>query len=129
METFREELRAWLQANLDDETRAAASNQQTVDSATQVEALPRWQHRLADAGYAAISWPKEYGGRGAGVLEQVVYTEEMDRARAPGDLNPIGMSNIAPAIMMYGTDEQKHTLLPRMLRGDDIWCQGFSEPE
>ena len=63
------------------------------------------------------------------MLEQVVHTEEMDRARAPYDLNPVGMSNIAPAIMTYGTEEQKRTLLPRMLRGDDIWCQGFSEPE
>ncbi len=61
-------------------------------------------------------------------MEQVVYAEEMHRARAPGTLNPIGLSNIAPAIIEHGTDEQKRTLLPRMLRGDDIWCQGFSEP-
>ena len=129
METFRAELRSWLEANLDDETRAAANSERAVDSAQQVEVLRRWQHRMADAGYAAIAWPKEYGGRVAGVLEQVIHAEEMDRARAPYDLNPIGMSNIAPAIMTYGTEEQKTTLLPRMLRGDDIWCQGFSEPE
>jgi hypothetical protein len=129
VETFREDLRAWLGANLDDETRAATSPEHTVDSAQQVEILRRWQHKMADAGYAAIAWPQEYGGRGAGVLAQVIHAEEMDRARAPYDLNPIGMSNIAPAIMTYGTEEQKTTLLPRMLRGDDIWCQGFSEPE
>src|SRR3954467_5518258 len=129
METFRAELRAWLDANLDDETRAAAASARTVDSTTQVEALRRWQHKLADAGYAAIAWPKEYGGRGARVLEQVIHAEEMDRARAPTDLNPIGMANIAPAIMTWGTEDQKTTFLPRMLRGDDIWCQGFSEPD
>ena len=58
-----------------------------------------------------------------------MYAEEMHRAGAPGTLNPLGLSNIAPAIIEHGTDEQKRTLLPRMLRGDDIWCQGFSEPE
>jgi alkylation response protein AidB-like acyl-CoA dehydrogenase len=63
------------------------------------------------------------------VLEQLVYTEETTRARAPLPLNVIGMNNIAPAIMQYGTESQKTTLLPRMMRADDIWCQGMSEPE
>ena len=84
---------------------------------------------MADAGWAAVSWPREYGGRGATVLEQLVYTEETTRARAPMPLNVIGMNNIAPAIMQYGTEIQKTTLLPRMMRADDIWCQGMSEPE
>ncbi len=79
--------------------------------------------------YAAIAWPEEYGGRGASVMEQVVFAEEMHRAGAPGTLNPLGLSNIAPAIIEHGTEEQKRSLLPRMLRGDDIWCQGFSEPD
>src|ERR1700720_1178095 len=91
--------------------------------------LRAWNCRLADAGYAAIAWPVEYGGRGAGVMEQVVQAEEMSRADAPGTLNPIGISNIAPAIMEFGTEEQRRRFLPRMLRGDDIWCQGFSEPD
>jgi alkylation response protein AidB-like acyl-CoA dehydrogenase len=84
---------------------------------------------MADAGWAAVSWPREYGGRGATVLEQLVYTEETTRARAPLPLNVIGMNNIAPAIMQYGTEIQRTTLLPRMMRADDIWCQGMSEPE
>ena len=84
---------------------------------------------MADAGWAAVSWSREYGGRGATVLEQLVYTEETTRARAPLPLNVIGMNNIAPAIMQYGTENQKTTLLPRMMRADDIWCQGMSEPE
>src|SRR6202044_3416076 len=84
---------------------------------------------MADAGWAALSWPQEYGGRGAGVLEQLVCAEETTRARAPVHLNVIGMNNIAPAIMQHGTEAQKRTLLPRMMRADDIWCQGMSEPE
>src|SRR5262249_4404082 len=73
--------------------------------------------------------PVEYGGRGASLMEQVVYAEEMHRAGAPGTVNIIGLSNIAPAIMEHGTEEQKRNLLPRMLRGDDICCQGFWEPD
>ena len=91
--------------------------------------MREWNARLADAGYAAISWPEEYGGRGAGLLEHVVLSEELSRADAPGTVNVVGISNIAPAIMHFGTEEQKRGFLPRMLRGDDIWCQGFSEPD
>jgi alkylation response protein AidB-like acyl-CoA dehydrogenase len=84
---------------------------------------------VSDAGWAAVSWPREYGGRGATILEQLAYAEETTRARAPVPLNVIGINNIAPAIMQYGTDSQKRELLPRMARADDIWCQGMSEPE
>ena len=91
--------------------------------------LRAWDATMADAGWGAVSWPQEYGGRGATVLEQLVYAEETTRARAPVPLNVIGMNNIAPAIMQYGTDAQKRELLPRMVRADDIWCQGMSEPE
>ncbi len=126
-EAFRLEIRAWLDQYLDDELRAIAGR--GVNSYP--EALPRlreWNRKLADAGYAAIAWPRRYGGRDAGIMDQVVLAEEMSRAGAPGTLNPLGISNVAPAIMTYGTEEQRSELLPRMLRGDDIWCQGFSEP-
>jgi alkylation response protein AidB-like acyl-CoA dehydrogenase len=127
VEAFRREVRTWLEANLEEEFRgltyAAEPGEQWVAS------MRRWNARLADAGYAAISWPREYGGRGAGLLEQVVLAEELSRVDAPGSINVIGLSNIAPAILQFGTEEQKRRLLPRMLRGDDIWCQGFSEPD
>jgi alkylation response protein AidB-like acyl-CoA dehydrogenase len=126
-EQFRAELRDWLSANLTDEL-IAARRPSGRDDAT-FDKLRAWNRTMADAGWAAVSWSKEYGGRGATVLEQLVYTEETTRARAPMPLNVIGLNNIAPAIMEYGTESQKTTLLPRMMRADDIWCQGMSEPE
>ena len=127
VEQFRSELRDWLSANLTDELIAARRPSGHDDVV--FEKLRAWNRTMADAGWAAVSWPREYGGRGATVLEQLVYTEETTRARAPLPLNVIGMNNIAPAIMQYGTESQKTTLLPRMMRADDIWCQGMSEPE
>jgi alkylation response protein AidB-like acyl-CoA dehydrogenase len=126
-EQFRGELRAWLAANLTDDLIAV--RRPTGRDEAAFEALRTWNRTMADAGWAAVSWPREYGGRGATVMEQLVYTEETTRARAPLPLNVIGMNNIAPAIMQYGTEAQKETLLPRMMRADDIWCQGMSEPE
>ncbi|GBG39464.1 acyl-CoA dehydrogenase family protein [Mycobacterium montefiorense] len=126
-EQFRIELRAWLSANLADELVAARRNLGRDDAT--FEMMRAWSRTMSDAGWAAVSWPSEYGGRGATVLEQLVYTEETTRARAPMPLNVIGMNNIAPAIMQYGTEDQKQTLLRRMMRADDIWCQGMSEPE
>jgi alkylation response protein AidB-like acyl-CoA dehydrogenase len=127
VEQFRKELHAWLAANLTEEV-AAAGRRRGRDPET-FETLRAWDATLADAGWGAVSWPQEYGGRGAGVLEQLTYAEETIHARAPVPLNVIGLNNIAPAIMQYGTDAQKRELLPRMVRADDIWCQGMSEPE
>jgi alkylation response protein AidB-like acyl-CoA dehydrogenase len=126
-EAFRAEFRAWLDQNLTDDFRSSSTDMDP--SGDRLERLHRWNRTLADAGYAAIAWPVEYGGRGAGTMEQVVFAEEMSGADAPDTLNPIGISNIAPAIMEFGTEAQKRHFLPRMLRGDDIWCQGFSEPD
>src|SRR5205814_1596953 len=127
-EAFRAEFRAWLETTLDDELRALAGSGVGARG-EHIAAMRAWNRTLADAGYAAIAWPVEYGGRGAGLMEQVVFAEEMARAGAPGTLNPIGIPNIAPSIVAWGTEEQKRTFLPAMLRGDHIWCQGFSEPD
>jgi alkylation response protein AidB-like acyl-CoA dehydrogenase len=127
-EDFRAEFRAWLDANLADEDRRHGHADLELDG-DRLGRLRDWNAKLADAGFAAIGWPPQYGGRGAGVMEQVVFAEEMSRARAPGTLNPIGLANIAPSIMQWGSEEQKRRFLRPMLRGDDIWCQGFSEPD
>jgi alkylation response protein AidB-like acyl-CoA dehydrogenase len=126
-EQFRAELRSWLAANLTEDIVAATRHPGADDQA--FELLRKWNARLADDGWAAVAWPTAYGGRGASVLEQLVYAEETTRARVPNPLNIIGINNIAPAIMQYGSERQKLDLLPRMLRADDIWCQGMSEPE
>jgi alkylation response protein AidB-like acyl-CoA dehydrogenase len=126
-EAFRAEMRAWLDAHVPDDLRGVGLYD--VDRPGMLESLRAWNRELADAGYAAIAWPAEYGGRGAGVFDQVVLAEELSRADAPTTLNPIGIANIAPAIMAFGTEEQKRRFLPRMRRADDIWCQGFSEPD
>jgi alkylation response protein AidB-like acyl-CoA dehydrogenase len=127
VEPFRQELRAWLSANLTDEMKTADRRRGRDPQAFQT--LREWDAAVADAGWGAVSWPTEYSGRGATVLEQLVYAEETTLARAPMPLNVIGINNIAPAIMQYGTDAQKQQLLRRMVRADDIWCQGMSEPE
>ena len=98
-EAFRTEFRAWLEDNLDLDHESARGVMSAWESPEELDRMRRWNRTLADAGYAAIAWPVEYGGRGAGLIEQVVYAEELHRAGAPGTLNPIGISNIAPAIM------------------------------
>lgn len=125
-EAFRRTLRAWLDENL--EPRFCDLDQGLTTGSERIELLREWNAKLADAGYAAIHWPSAYGGRDAGLIEEVVLAEEIHRAGAPPTVNPIGIANIAPAIMAHGTEAQKRRFLPRMLRGDDIWSQGFSEP-
>jgi len=127
VEAFRAEVRAWLDANIPGDLRGAALAD--ADDPSTLARLRAWNAALADAGYAGIAWPVEYGGRDASPLEQVALAEELSRADAPPSLNPIGLSNIAPAIMTYGSPAQRERHLRRMLRADDIWCQGFSEPD
>jgi len=123
---FRAELRSWLAAHLTPEVAAAGERNLEGDS---LELLRDWNRTLADGGWAAPAWPAEYGGRDATVDEQLAYLEETSRARAPGPVNVIGVSNIAPAIMRFGTPEQQQRFLRPMLRGDEIWSQGMSEPD
>jgi len=123
---LRAELRAWLAAHLTDEVVAAA--RRGVDDDDAFAVLRRWNAVLADAGWAAPAWPVEHGGRAAGLAEQLAYQQTMAEAEAPGPVNVIGVANIAPAIMAFGTDLQRRRFLRPMLRGDEIWCQGMSEP-
>ena len=125
-DAFRSELRAWLAVNVTPEIRNAAKGMAEPED---VLALRDWNAKLADAGWAAPAWPSEYGGRDADVDEQVAYLEVMHEYGAPGPVNMIGVSNIAPAIMAFGTEEQKAQFIGPMLRGDVIWSQGMSEPE
>lgn len=125
-EAFRSELRTWLDTSF---TAGVAEALQQWGTEEGFVAHRKWNATLVDAGYGAIAWPVEFGGRAAGILEQLVYNEEMARAGAPGPVNAIGVANIAPAIMAFGTPEQKERFLAPLLRGDEIWSQGMSEPE
>ena len=127
-EAYRTELRAWLDAHFTTDV-AAAIGPPGDDSDEAWAARRAWNAALVDAGHAAIGWPAEHGGRGADLTAQLVHTEEMARTRAPGPVNAIGVSNIAPAIMGHGTPEQQARHLRPMLRGDAIWSQGMSEPD
>jgi alkylation response protein AidB-like acyl-CoA dehydrogenase len=124
---IRQALTDWLQVNLTPEVVAAG--REGMGSTETIEILRGWNRTLADAGWAAISWPAEYGGRDATVAEQLAFHEVMTETHAPGPVNVIGVANIAPAIMAFGTSEQKDRYLAPMLRGDEIWCQGMSEPD
>ena len=91
-------------------------------------AAARGRAQLHTAGYAGLSWPKEYGGHAASLIEQVIWDEEYSRARAPVLPNYFGLGLCGPTLMNWGTEAQKKRFLPRILAADDIWCQGYSEP-
>jgi alkylation response protein AidB-like acyl-CoA dehydrogenase len=124
-EAFRARLRAWLDAHC---PRDWERIRPTLDPAARAAFLIDWQRRLHAAGYVGLHWPAAYGGRGASVMEQVIFLEELARARAPELANQIGLDMAGPAIMAHGTDAQKRLHLPRILSAEHIFCQGFSEP-
>ncbi len=98
------------------------------DEAEIVAARRKWQGKLAEAGLAGVTWPKEYGGQGLGPIEQVICNQEIARAKVPGILDAIGVGMLGPTIIAHGSEEQKGRYLGPMLHGDEVWCQLFSEP-
>jgi len=119
-QAFRDELRDWLAENHPGE-------EPTGDEAG-FEFRVGWQKRLHEAGYAGVSWPEEFGGRGATLIEQAIYGEEMARAKAPSTANLLGLVMGGPVVIAHGTEEQKQRYLEPILSAEEIWCQGFSEP-
>jgi alkylation response protein AidB-like acyl-CoA dehydrogenase len=126
LEAFRADLRRWLDANVPDDLRPENADRLPDDE--RVRRLRAWQRKLAEARWVGITWPEEYGGRGAGIPEQIVYVEEMARARAPEVIGNLGIGIAGPPILAYGSEEQKRRFAPRILAADDLWCFGFSEP-
>ena len=124
-EAFRTELRAWLASVLPDLAPQPARDDWSARRVWDTD----WQRRLFDAGYAGLNWPKQYGGQAAPPSQQLVFLEETTRARAPYvGVNFVGLLHAGPTIVAEGTPEQKAAHLPKILRGDEVWCQGFSEP-
>ena len=124
-EAFRTNLRAWLAGVLPDVAPQPARDDWDARRVWDTD----WQRRLFDAGYAGLNWPKEYGGQAAAPSQQLVFLEETTRARAPYvGVNFVGLLHAGPTIVAEGTPEQKAEHLPKILRGEEVWCQGFSEP-
>jgi alkylation response protein AidB-like acyl-CoA dehydrogenase len=124
-QAFRAELRTWLT----DTIPTLPPKPPRDDWPARREYDTHWQKLLYDAGYAGINWPKEYGGRGATPTEQLIYLEESERAKAPYvGVNFVGLLHAGPTLIAEASDEQRQEHLPRILRGEEVWCQGFSEP-
>ena len=122
-EAFRAEARAWLAAHV------PAKPLPSLDTAEGFEAHRAWEHSLYEDRWSVVSWPTEYGGRDVGIFEWLVFEEEYYRARAPKRVSQNGIFLLAPTMLEYGTEEQKARYLPPMAAGDEIWCQGWSEPD
>jgi alkylation response protein AidB-like acyl-CoA dehydrogenase len=127
-QSFRDEVRVWLEANLPrdwmDQMHAGAD----VPRVEAYDFLRAWQRKLYDAGLVGVTWPKEYGGRGLTFMEELILQEEMAVHKAPSVLNILAIGMAGPTIIAYGTEEQKRRYPPRMLSAEEIWCQGYSEP-
>ncbi|MDQ2960520.1 MAG: acyl-CoA dehydrogenase family protein [Candidatus Dormibacteraeota bacterium] len=117
---FRDQVRAWLAAH------PAGPEPDSTEEV--VDFRLRWQRTLFDAGYVGIAWPPEHGGRGATLMEQAIFNEELVRAKAPPPANIIGLVMGGPVIITHGTDQQRARFLAPILSGEEVWCQGFSEP-
>jgi len=126
-EAFRVRLRHWLQENLPPGW-GTDGYPPFRSYAAEVEFMRDWQAKLYGAGWCGFSWPKEYGGAGGTLVEQAIYNEEMARAQAPELINKVGVNNVGPTLINYGTEEQKRRFLSKILSAEDIWCQLFSEP-
>lgn len=120
-EAYRLRCREWIAANAH---HAAA----VAKAADPVQAARDWQRRLWEAGYVGLAWPKAYGGQDATLTQQVIVSEEMARAKLPPLINTIGLSILGPTLVLHGTEAQRRRFLPKILSGEELWCQGFSEP-
>jgi alkylation response protein AidB-like acyl-CoA dehydrogenase len=121
-QSFRRAARAWLEANVPREPLPSG------DTAEGFALHKQWERKLFDAGWAVVSWPKEYGGREASLIEWLIFEEEYYRAAAPQRIAQNGIFLLAPTLFHFGTDEQKARILPRMAAAEELWAQGWSEP-
>jgi alkylation response protein AidB-like acyl-CoA dehydrogenase len=120
---FRARLREWLHANVPSDAGFDPAHPRGDENVSR-----RWARKLYEAGYAGLTWPKEYGGAGAPYAHQAIFLEESARAETPEHIGIIGLGMAGPTIIAHGADEQKKKHLAKILSGEDVWCQGFSEP-
>jgi alkylation response protein AidB-like acyl-CoA dehydrogenase len=127
-EAFRTRVRAWLKANIPAEWQSRLAASADVPRPEAYDLLRRWQRHLYEAGFIGLTWPKEYGGQGLTFLEEMILHQEMALAKAPPILNILGVGMAGPTIFAYGTDAQKRRYPAKILSCEEIWCQGYSEP-
>ena len=127
-EAFRLEVRTWLEDNLVGEFAGLRGRGGSGDLEGAVEIRRAWEKRLANGGWTCVGWPKQWGGRGLELSQEVIFNEEYARSRAPGRLGHIGETLLGPTLIAFGTDQQKRRFLPPIARTDELWCQGYSEP-
>jgi len=127
-EIFRSEIAHWLADNLCGEFEQVRGRGGPGDEHMYVQQRIAWERRLYEGGWTCVGWPREYGGRGASIEQQVIFNEEYARAGGPGRMGHIGETLAGPTIIAFGSDEQKQRFLPGILRGEELWCQGYSEP-
>ncbi|KAB7709037.1 acyl-CoA dehydrogenase [Bacillus aerolatus] len=126
-EAFRQELRTWLESNLPDGW-LEGKRDIPEDEKEYSEFLRNWQKKLYEGGWAAIAWPEKYGGRAATLMEEIIYQQEMVRVKAPPLVNYVGIHMVGPTLMQIGMEEQKEAYIEKILTGEEVWCQGYSEP-
>jgi len=126
-EKFRDECQAWLDAHVPREWYDSAFRE-ALSPVGEIAFLKAWQRTLYDGGWVGLAWPQAYGGRGATFMEQVIFNQAMARVKAPPLINVLGIIIAGPTIMVHGTEAQKRRYLPKILNAEEIWCQGFSEP-
>jgi alkylation response protein AidB-like acyl-CoA dehydrogenase len=127
-EQFRAEIASWLKANLVGEFEQLKYRGGPGDEHMFSHERKVWEQKLAEGGWTCVGWPKEHGGRGASIEQQVVFFEEYARAGSPGRVGHIGEGLAGPTIIAFGSDEQKKKYLPGIVSGKELWCQGYSEP-
>jgi len=127
-EEFRQTIAQWLAKNLSGEFALLQGRGGAGDEGSLIDERRAWEQHLARHGWTCVGWPKEHGGRGLSLMQQVIFYEEYARAGAPGRLGHIGEGLAGPTIIAFGSDEQKERFLPGIVSGADIWCQGYSEP-
>ena len=127
-EAFRNEVRTWLSENLTGEYAALGGAGGPADE-TGWDVRREWERLLGGAGWIGLGWPPGVGGRGASITQQLIFNEEYARANAPARISFFGEGLLGPTLIAFGTDEQKQRFLPAILRAEELWCQGFSEPD
>jgi len=127
MNEFCQRARAWIADNLPHDWRSASA--ETHGEQEFLAIRRQWSRMLYEAGWLGLSWPQQYGGQGLTLLEEAAFAEEFAAARAPDFINRNAVGYIGPTLIAHGSDAQKQHFLPRILAGDDLWCQGYSEPK